>query len=648
MFRQALQTLRFRKGGFLASFIALFFGALIIAACGGLMETGVRADVPPQRYAAAPVVITRGQSHDGEVVLAYARLDASLAPRIAAVPGARRALPDVSFTATALDGGRTGTGGTGLTGHGWSSAVLTGAPLTEGSEPRAAGQAALDARLAARLGVRSGDQLRLTVAGATLPVRVSGVVRSTAGTGTALYFTDAQAEKLRGAPGQVDAIAVFPKPGVSPGELKQSLDAMLRGADATAVTGEARGTVEFPDSEGAASPLISMSAVFGGIAAMVAVFVVGSTLAVLIQQRMREMALLRAIGSLPGQIRRMVVGETLIVGVLATALALVPGRAAGGMMLRQLADAGVVAPEIAYHAGWIPLLTAAGTALVAAVAAAFIASRRAALTPPTAALTESALGDRWLSAPRLVFALLCFAGAAALAFVTATVMDGSVASSTAGPAAMLWTAGIALIAPGLTRVLLAVLRPPLRLLPGLAARLASDNARARRIRTAGAVTPVVLATGLATALVYLQISQDAASGKGGDSATSAWINYLLAGTIIGYAVISLVNTLVVAAAERRGEFALQRLVGATAGQVMRMVTVEALMVAVMGIVLGTFVALATLMPFSLALNGAWLPGGPLRVYFAIVSCVGALTLLATLVPTRLALRSRPAEVLALP
>ncbi|MFG3286703.1 FtsX-like permease family protein [Streptomyces sp. NPDC048111] len=639
MFRQTLQTLRFRKGGFLASFIALFFGALILAACGGLMETGVRADVPPQRYATAPVVVARGQSTDGDLVLAYDRLDASLTARLAAVPGVRQALGDVSFPALAPDRGASADDG--MTGHGWSSAVLAGAPLAEGAAPRTAGEAALDAGLAGRLGVRPGDHLRLTVSGTPVAVRVSGVVRPSAGTGAALYFTDVRAQQLRGTPGKVDAIAVLPQPVLDASQLKARIDPVLRGLDATAVTGEDRGTVEFPDSEGGASPLISMSAVFGGIAAMVAVFVVGSTLAVLIQQRMREMALLRAIGALPGQIRRMVVGETLVVGVIATALALYPGRAAGELMLHQLAGAGVVDSEIVYRAGWIPLGTAAGTAFCAAIAAAFIASRRAALAPPTAALSESALPTRWLSAPRLVCALLCFALAAALAFVTATVMDGSVASSTAGPAAMLWTGGVALIAPGPTRVLLALLRPPLRLLPGLAGELASDNARARRIRTAGAVTPVVLATGLATALIYLQLS-------GGGEATSAWINYLLAGTIIGYAVISLVNTLVVAASERRREFALQRLVGATPGQILRMVTVEALLVAVMGIALGSFVALATLVPFSLALDGSWLPGGGVVVYLAIVTGVGVLTLLATLLPTRVALRSRPAEVLAMP
>ncbi|MEU4076217.1 hypothetical protein DEJ45_06250 [Streptomyces venezuelae] len=491
-------------------------------------------------------------------------------------------------------------------------------------------------------------------------------------------------------------------------------------------TGTGHAVVLFSPIEHEATRLVSLSAVFGGIAAMVVVFVVGSTLAVLVQQRMREMALLRAVGSLPGQIRLLVVSETLVIGALATALALAPGHYAGRLMLERFAEGGMVSPEIPYRAGWIPLVTAAGAALLAAVAAAWIASRRAALIRPAAALAESGLQRRWISAPRLVFALLCLAGGTALALVTALVMPGSVAASTAGPTAMLWASGVALVCPGLTGALIAVLRTPLRLLPGPACGLAADNVRARAVRTAGAVTPVMLATGLAAGLLYLQTTTDAsardaardartraavsapvavapvgladrttvhgpaavtvgtagtadardaervvtvaaapvaaapvapvvaapaggarAASSGGGSA-DAWINFLLAGTIIGYAMISLVNTLVVAASERREEFALQRLVGATTGQVMRMMSVEALLVAVMGTVLGSLVAAATLVPFRLALDGRWLPGGPVWIYLAIVGLVTALTVVATLVPVRLALRVPPAGAPAAP
>ncbi|MFF0149604.1 hypothetical protein [Amycolatopsis sulphurea] len=61
MLRIALRTLRLRKGGFLATFVAAFLGAVIISAAGGLMETGIRADAPPQRLAGAPLVVAGEQ-----------------------------------------------------------------------------------------------------------------------------------------------------------------------------------------------------------------------------------------------------------------------------------------------------------------------------------------------------------------------------------------------------------------------------------------------------------------------------------------------------------------------------------------------------------------------------------------------------------
>ncbi|MFI8503626.1 FtsX-like permease family protein [Streptomyces sp. NPDC085524] len=841
MFGLALQTLKFRIGSFVASFVALFFGATILMACGSLMETGIRSVVPPQRLAAAPVVVSGKQTFQRDTLPERARLDASLADRLRAVPGVDRVLTDVSFPVTALKGGHPAPNGTGLTGHGWSSAELTGAPLADGAAPSGRGEAALDQALAGRLGVRTGDRITLGVAGTGEDVTVTGLVRPHEGTDASLYFADGEAGRLLGRPGRADAIGVLPKAGVPTAELAGKIEQELKGTGAQVLTGDARGAAEFPQALEASTRLISMSAVFGGIAVMVAVFVVGSTLALLVQQRLREMALLRAIGALPTQIRRMIVGETLVVGSAAILAGLVPGWLAGRWMLGRLADGGVVAPEIVYRAGWIPMLVAAGAALASAVAAAFIASRRAALARPADALAESAVQTRWLSGPRLFFALLCFAGGAALALVTALVMRGSIAAATAGPSAMLWAGGMALISPGLTRVLTAVLRWPLRALSGFPGRLATDNARVRRIRVAGAVTPVMLVTGLATGLIYLQTAQaeasrDAASslvradavvssaaggmepgqveriaalpgvagasayipgkayilepsgdpddepdeielpvqgvsaagaaatlsaparegsyadltgntlalpttltgekgrrvgdtvtvvlgdgtalplkivasyeGKPGfetgllpaelvlahsdtglvpqilvaakdgvpaaalvdtlrgaadatpavrvadratveaaaqDSQTSAWINYLLAGTIIGYAVISLINTLVVSAAERRREFALQRLVGATEGQVLRMMTVESLLVALAGIALGTAVALATLAPMGIALGTGWLPSGPVWIYFAVVGFAAVMTLAATLVPSRMALRQRPAEVIA--
>jgi putative ABC transport system permease protein len=112
----------------------------------------------------------------------------------------------------------------------------------------------------------------------------------------------------------------------------------------------------------------------------------------------------------------------------------------------------------------------------------------------------------------------------------------------------------------------------------------------------------------------------------------AWVNDLLVGTIVAYAAISLVNTVVVATGERRGEFGVLRLVGATRRQVIGMMGFEAALAAVAGILLGTIISATTLIPFSFAVSGMSLPSGPTWMYLVIVGTAAGLTTLSTLVP----------------
>jgi putative ABC transport system permease protein len=91
---------------------------------------------------------------------------------------------------------------------------------------------------------------------------------------------------------------------------------------------------------------------------------------------------------------------------------------------------------------------------------------------------------------------------------------------------------------------------------------------------------------------------------------------------------------------------LQRLIGSTRAQIVRMMTIEGLFLATAGSALGTLIAAATLIPFNIALKGAPTPAGPTWIYITAVGAATALTLLATLLPTALALRAHPAEAAA--
>ena len=149
MFRLALRTLRFRKGGFAATFVALFFGAALVMACGGLLETGVRTEVPPQRLAAAQLVITGDQTYEvpkndpqaddekdktkSATLAERVRLDRGLLDTIRAVPGVATAAGDVSVPVTLLHDGKPV--GTQPVGHPWASASLAPYRIVAGSPP---------------------------------------------------------------------------------------------------------------------------------------------------------------------------------------------------------------------------------------------------------------------------------------------------------------------------------------------------------------------------------------------------------------------------------------------------------------------------------------------------------------------------------
>lgn len=126
----------------------------------------------------------------------------------------------------------------------------------------------------------------------------------------------------------------------------------------------------------------------------------------------------------------------------------------------------------------------------------------------------------------------------------------------------------------------------------------------------------------------------------------AWINYLMVGMIVAYTAISVVNSQVMATSARRREFGLQRLTGSTRGQVLRMMLVEAGLVSVIGIVLGTIVSTTTLVPFTLVTDGSLLPHGPIWLYLGVIGTAAALTVLSTLLTTWVTLRPRPAEALS--
>ena len=376
MLRLALLSGRGRLGTFAGALVALMAAAVLTTAWGMQLESVLRGHPPVERYAGAAAVVAGDQivGADNDVPLGErARVSSALTSRLASVPGVRAAIGDTSVPVRL--------GGRGAVAHGWGSAALTPYELSAGRPPAGPGEvvAGYRAKLGARLSLASTESARtVTVVGVARP-------RHPVSQETAIFLTDAEAERLGGHPGRVDAIGVLAGPGFEASRLRATA------GGAQVLTGDARGNAEHPELQQARITLIPVTAAFAGLALFIAMFVVVSTMGLSIQQREREIALLRAVAATPRQIRRMIGWEAALVGLIGSAAGVWPGMHLGEELGHALVRHGIVPASFAVDASWIP----AACAVAAGVAIALLAVLAAEPMSPTIAASHPIMRRIW-------------------------------------------------------------------------------------------------------------------------------------------------------------------------------------------------------------------------------------------------------------
>src|SRR5690606_20040684 len=128
-----------------------------------------------------------------------------------------------------------------------------------------------------------------------------------------------------------------------------------------------------------------------GIATFVAVFTAAGTVALSVSPRSREVALLRAIGATPRQIRRAVASEALLVAPFAGLLGSLPGIRLAHWWFGRLQARGAIPQAVLGHVSALPPLVAAGLGLLTAPGAGWAAGRRPARIKPGQARTEASV-----------------------------------------------------------------------------------------------------------------------------------------------------------------------------------------------------------------------------------------------------------------
>jgi putative ABC transport system permease protein len=456
------------------------------------------------------VVVRSADRLDTDAEFAQGQVDTSLADSIAAVDGVRTVVPSIEGFGqlTGADGEKLGGQGPPTLAGTWiDDPELNPYELVSGRAPEGPDEVVINRGAAEDGDLAIGDT---TSVATPEPVQVEIVGIATFGgedgfgpTTFTAFSPEGAARHILGQTGRATSLLVATEGGASQDEVRDRIDAQLPD-EAEAITGDAL-VEEATDSIDAdfLGFLRSFLLAFAVVALVVATFSIYNTFSIVVAQRVRESALLRAVGASRRQVLASVVAEAVVLGAVASALGLAAGIGIAGL-LKGLFDAfGFSLPAGGLDVRTVTVILAPLVGVAVTVLAALGPAVRSSRVAPLAALRGVEVDHSGASRLRAIAgAVLVVAGVAA---ALAGVAGGAVAA--VGLGALVLVVGAVVVAPVVVVPLTALLSAPLARLRGVTGALAGRNAARSPRRTAGTasalmvgVAVVTLFTGVATSL----------------------------------------------------------------------------------------------------------------------------------------------------
>ncbi|KUJ66722.1 ABC transporter [Streptomyces albus subsp. albus] len=509
MFRTALRNVLAHKARLLMTMLAVLLGVAFVS--GTLVFTNTISQAyqksSEKGFTNVDVAIKPDDDDDKRIGDAP-KLDQRLLDRAAALPGAKSATGIISgYTALSDKDGdslRTGFSNVGANYYPGKDGKDPRYPMRDGQAPRSAGEVALDAKTADAGHYKVGDSIKVSVDGPVLNQKVTGIFTTDDGNvaagGTLALFDTATAQKLFGEPGQYSEIDIKAASGTSQTALKSQVDKILPKGDAESFTGQKLSDDQAEDIKNGTSSLRTFLLVFAGIALFVGIFIIANTFTMLVAQRTKELALMRAVGASRRQVTRSVLIEATLVGLVAGVTGMVAGIGIGAGLRSLLGSTGVTFPDGPLVITGGTIATSLAVAVVVTVLAAWLPGRRAAKIPPVAAMNSvhAVATTRGLVLRNTIGAL--FAGAGITAVVAGTSMEDGKSAMGLGAVALL--IGVFILTPLLSRPIIAGAAPLLRLF-GMPGKLARQNAVRNPRRTAATASALMVGLTLITGLTVI-------------------------------------------------------------------------------------------------------------------------------------------------
>lgn len=520
MFRLTWKGLLAHKLRFALTALSVMLGVSFLTGTNVLTDTITKTfnEIFANAYAGTDAYVRARSKIDSQFGTQRARIDGSLLPQIRTIDGVVDAQGTLAFYAQMVDSsgkpiGKLGRGAPTF-GFNWvpdgelSPWKLVAFKGVESAPPASDDQVVID-KASAELGkLEIGGTVRVLTQVAPKEYTVVGVATfgtiDSLGGASAVMMTTRQAQRITAAPvapdvpsrtNQFDAIAVASRTGISQEEMARRVRdvvgdpvryEVLTGAQVTAETQS--------EMEKSLSFFRIGLTIFAYIALFVSIFIIFNTFSIVVAQRLRELALLRAIGASGRQVMLSVLGEAVMVGLFASAAGVIGGVVVAAGLKAMLAGFGIDIPtgDVVVARSTVLLAMVVGT-LVTTLSA-ILPARRASKIAPVAAMREVVLEPsnrkaRWT----IVGAVLTALGAGALFFGLFGGPSNGIAF--VGLGAMVIFLGVAVLGPTLARPVSKFVGWPIARLRGITGELARDNAVRNPRRTA--LTAAALMIGVA-------------------------------------------------------------------------------------------------------------------------------------------------------
>jgi putative ABC transport system permease protein len=497
MLKLAWSGVRHNPARYIATLVAIITGVAFFAATGFVSDRVIDAlegDVDRQYGSVDVAIVVNEDAHESADAnfADQLRISGEAADRMVAAEGVAAGGGDLTG-AVAFQAADGSTFATDATGRLWiEDEELNPLDVDDGSAPAAAGEIAVDRGLAEREDLAVGDQVTLLTLAGPFDATVVGTTRFGSGDaldgGGTVSLPEATAFDWLSS-GQVEYQDFYLRGDGDEGQLAADVEPLVPEGFVAQTGDELR--QEKRDEIGATGRYLKNGLqAFAILALLVGGFVIYNTFSVIVSQRLRELAVMSAIGATPKQIKRALRYEGLVIGVIGSLLGVVVGFALTFLLVLLLQAVGVDLPGsgIKIHASNVLGGLLLGTVIT--VLSVTIPARRAARTEPIEALRTAAVEHSPFSRRRvLVTVLLVVLGAAGLLF------GGGAASIGLGALALF--TGVIIGGPIIAVFGARAFRPVMSLF-GLEGRLAVDNTARNPGRTATTANALLIGVFLVT------------------------------------------------------------------------------------------------------------------------------------------------------